>query len=686
VKRADLQEASGADKMWCTYHEVDSPNTADCKALQSRAQPAQRAAAARSAQTATPTRHEHATPQPTLAELQELWDAHHGPMQGFSAKVVTQTAVSRLSGHYDMLPRGHAALAHSGFTALAKKNARPCGSSADMPLGLRLKDLLSAPIQPLEGPCATPCNSTTEPIVASTSTVIVPAPKSSTKEPVAVAMPDTSMPTLSNSTKEPVGGDMLVATASPMVVPSNSIKEPVVTRSEPVTKSELTPVPEGPAILSPTDTRDLPVGLEELPLDASTRSGMTYGHSVKETQDPASTEEELAPIAMTPILAEKVVPLATPVVTHETKANVGNVYDAQYPQLAAMISKLPENYHSDRTVGFHRSPRIDNSGPLPTMLINGRVVTNLLLDSGAEAIITGRPGAAAMGITSTMIERDAIVIRTAIGELVRLDQTREPVSCTLNAGTADEVTVMANVVIVKHDMPDTLIGMSAIGPAGQPCFHKKRLKYYIDWGTPNARKAFLKCLFPINFDTAAPDAVATLIAYTGAVITTASMKSSSNLQKMMTPRSMTPLPAQPLQEVNALPDRSVRVLAMPAEPMLPIAHPAYLHIRPLDVGMVDKRTPMSDTSTGMVVVKLFPDLMATTEALLRQGVRIQKVYACEGDATSRLIDAHIRKFIGSPRSRIFWCRARFTAYGGTVPQYSTLNRRVDRTRSRSLRR
>jgi hypothetical protein len=139
------------------------------------------------------------------------------------------------------------------------------------------------------------------------------------------------------------------------------------------------------------------------------------------------------------------------------------------------------------------------------MLINGRVVTNLLLDSGAEAIITGRPGAAAMGITSTMIERDAIVIRTAIGELVRLDQTREPVSCTLNPGTANKVTVMANVVIVKHDMPDTLIGMSVIGPAGlQPYFHKKRLKYYIDWGTPNARKAFLKCQFPIDFETAPP--------------------------------------------------------------------------------------------------------------------------------------------------------------------------------------
>jgi hypothetical protein len=102
---------------------------------------------------------------------------------------------------------------------------------------------------------------------------------------------------------------------------------------------------------------------------------------------------------------------------------------------------------------------------------------------------------------------------------------------------------------------------------------------------------------------------------------------------------MTPLPAQLLQEVTALSDRGVRALATPAEPMLPIAHAAYLHIRPLDVGMVDKRTLMSDTSIDMVVVELFSGHMATTEALLRQGVKIQKVYACEGDATSRLIDA-----------------------------------------------
>jgi hypothetical protein len=128
---------------------------------------------------------------------------------------------------------------------------------------------------------------------------------------------------------------------------------------------------------------------------------MIYGPRVKKTHVTPSIEVEPAPVAVAPTPTEEL-PLVTPVVTHETRTNLGDLYDAQNPQLAAMLSKLPGNYHSNRT-GFHRSPRIDNSGPSPAMLINGRVVNNLLLDCGAEAIITGRPGAAAMGITPAMI-------------------------------------------------------------------------------------------------------------------------------------------------------------------------------------------------------------------------------------------------------------------------------------------
>jgi hypothetical protein len=366
---------------------------------------------------------------------------------------------------------------------------------------------------------------------------------------------------------------------------------------------------------------------------------MIYGPSVMETQVPLNTEVEPAPVAVAPIPAEDIAPLATSVVTRETRTNFGNLYDAQNPQLAAMLSKLPGNYHSDRIVGFNRSPRIDNSGPSPAMLINGRVVTNLLLDCGAETIITGRPGAAAMGITPAMIQRNiVIVIRTAIGELVRLDQTKAPVSCTLNPGTADEVTVMAHVVIVKHDMPDTLIGMSSIGPARlQPCFYKQRLKYYIDRDTPNACKAFLRCQFPIDFGRSPTNAFTAIRACTGAVIIR--VKSPSNPQEVQEAQwRIANFQGRSVPEITGLFDRSMAALKTPSARELPVENPAYKHIRPLDTGLVDKRHVLSTASLGMVVVELCSGLGATTEALLRQGVKIRKVYACENDEKMRFIN------------------------------------------------
>jgi hypothetical protein len=81
---------------------------------------------------------------------------------------------------------------------------------------------------------------------------------------------------------------------------------------------------------------------------------MIYGPSVKETQVSSSIEVKSAPTAATIISKEETAPLATLVVTRATRRNFGNLYDAQNPQLAAMLSKLPGTYHSaDRTIGFH---------------------------------------------------------------------------------------------------------------------------------------------------------------------------------------------------------------------------------------------------------------------------------------------------------------------------------------------
>jgi hypothetical protein len=266
------------------------------------------------------------------------------------------------------------------------------------------------------------------------------------------------------------------------------------------------------------------------------------------------------------------------------------------------------------------------------------MVTNLLLDCGAKAIITGQPGAAAMGITPAMIQRNAIVIRTATGKLVRLDQTKKPVSCTLNPGTADEVTVMAHVVIVKYDLPDTLIGMSVIGPAGlQPCFYKQRLKYYIDRDTPNARKAFLRCQFPIDFGRSPTNAFTAIHACTGAVIMR--VKSPSNPQEVQeAQRRIADFQGRSVPEITGLFDGSMAALRTPSARVNPVENPTYKHIRPLDTGLVDKRHVLSAASSGMVVVELCSGLGATTEALLRQGVKIRKVYACENDEKMRFIN------------------------------------------------
>ncbi|GAQ92482.1 hypothetical protein KFL_010250020 [Klebsormidium nitens] len=99
-----------------------------------------------------------------------------------------------------------------------------------------------------------------------------------------------------------------------------------------------------------------------------------------------------------------------------------------------------------------------------------------------------------MGITPDMIRRRAIVIRGATGHLSdRLDRTLEPVSFELNPCTPDIVTVMAHVVIASHDLLDTLIGMSVIGPASIiPNPRKQRVKYYVDPNTDSERSAYLR--------------------------------------------------------------------------------------------------------------------------------------------------------------------------------------------------
>jgi hypothetical protein len=70
-------------------------------------------------------------------------------------------------------------------------------------------------------------------------------------------------------------------------------------------------------------------------------------------------------------------------------------------------------------------------------------------------------------------------------------------------------------------------------------------------------------------------------------------------------------------------------------PPRPISVKAYQHLRPLDTSMIDLRGPLSKTGPGLVVLELFSGIMATTEALVRCGVKVRTVYACEIESKTR---------------------------------------------------
>jgi hypothetical protein len=135
------------------------------------------------------------------------------------------------------------------------------------------------------------------------------------------------------------------------------------------------------------------------------------------------------------------------------------------------------------------------------MVINGQVLHNLVLDCGANAVLVGSKTAARLQLKPDMIRKNAIRIRVASGSTVFMDETIKPVDFVLNPGTQDETTVWAKIVIVHGDLPDTLIGMSVMGPASiYPNPYKGTVKY-VNWWEPNARKAYLQCHMPVDLPT-----------------------------------------------------------------------------------------------------------------------------------------------------------------------------------------
>jgi hypothetical protein len=76
-------------------------------------------------------------------------------------------------------------------------------------------------------------------------------------------------------------------------------------------------------------------------------------------------------------------------ISSEPATKPANLYDAKNPNLQALLASLPATQVANRETGVYKAPRIDNSGPNPACLINGKMLPVILLDYGAESVITG---------------------------------------------------------------------------------------------------------------------------------------------------------------------------------------------------------------------------------------------------------------------------------------------------------
>jgi hypothetical protein len=181
-------------------------------------------------------------------------------------------------------------------------------------------------------------------------------------------------------------------------------------------------------------------------------------------------------------------------------AQSANLYDANNPKLRALLARLPASQVGNWETGVHKAPRIDNSGPNPACLINGKVFPVILLDYGSESVITGRAGARQMGLKPSMMDLGAVALRVADGGTTKaFDRTKQPVEFVFNPKTPDETMVLSHVIVVNSENADTLLGMSVLGKIGLTANpYKGRVKYYVNWKEPNARKAYLKSTFPVD--------------------------------------------------------------------------------------------------------------------------------------------------------------------------------------------
>jgi hypothetical protein len=105
-----------------------------------------------------------------------------------------------------------------------------------------------------------------------------------------------------------------------------------------------------------------------------------------------------------------------------------------------------------------------------------------------------------MGLKPSRMDLGAVALRVADGRTTRaFDRTKHPVEFVFNAKTPDKTKVLSHVIVVNTEDADTLLGMSVLGKISLTAnLYKGRVKYYVNWKEPDARKAYLKSTFPVD--------------------------------------------------------------------------------------------------------------------------------------------------------------------------------------------
>ena len=322
--------------------------------------------------------------------------------------------------------------------------------------------------------------------------------------------------------------------------------------------------------------------------------------------------------------------------------------------------------HADRVTGFHHAPRIDNSGPTPAFLINGVALEWLTIDTGCESVIISNWTAKKLGITPEMRQRKAISLITADAVTTApVDRTWDTIEIAINPHTSASTTVQVKLTIVPSQTRETLIGMSVIGRIGlTPNPYNQTLTYYPKWWEEGSPTAELPSIFNVDLVNNCLLAATSsrinhvTLAYAGRVSAAAAPGQPADIgrnaprppppfERLCTGPVVAPQSAQEeravrlqlefrdqlaTQSVIASFQRTIRSLTEQPPPAILLAS---RYGSPLDSNFVDIHEQTAVNSSGIVVLELCSGLCATTEALVRSGIKIRKVYACEIDSLSR---------------------------------------------------